>query len=811
MAIALQISSLSPEQKEFIVDKCTITTKPDIYNPSPLTLESYKVNKVDDEILIPMGMWKSFLSPSNGFPNGDSNTYPYMNPEAKYVKKLLTIETDPDRRGRDQDVIVDTALKKLQEDGSVFIGVHCGCGKCFSLGTKILMYDGTKKSVEDIQVGELIMGDDSTPRTILSTCQGEEEMYEIVPNKGESFTVNESHILTLKASGQGRIEYSKSANLHIVKWFNGTVCTSRGFKNILDAELFSQTIPHNVFDIELKDYLKLKHDAKWVLKSFWVPINYSSQPITLDPYYLGLWLGDGSEGTTEITTMDVEIVNFLKQFANQQEVRFVPSAGKQIAYHFVGFTYYSNHILTKLKKLNLIRNKHIPLNYKANSREIRLQVLAGLIDSDGYYNHGGYEIVQKRENLAYDIQDLCRSLGFACFVKPCKGCWYKGEYKESIYYRVTFSGVGLENIPVLLERKKAHPRLQIKDVLVTSFKIVPKGVGKYYGFCIDGNKRFVLGSHMVTHNTSMSIYISIILKLKTVVLCHLDIVKSQWPDEYAKFSGGSIKVQYLKGTKKMDPDADVYIIGIKKVLNIPSNDLSLIGTVIVDEAHISTVTAFTQSLLKFRPRYLIGLSATYDRNDGLHKLLYPYYGSSDNFIIRKEKKEFKVFKVQTPYEPNIKYVRKNGQRIVDWVTVIKSIEENPLRWQNVVDVIIQYPNEKIIVLCNRQAQAKGIYNLCIKYEEDAVLLIGPTKVWDKSKRITVTSFKKGGVGLNMPDLTFAIIASDTSDVRQYEGRIRTTNNIIYHFVDHYEAFEKHYKACEKWYIEKGATINVINL
>jgi superfamily II DNA or RNA helicase len=291
----------------------------------------------------------------------------------------------------------------------------------------------------------------------------------------------------------------------------------------------------------------------------------------------------------------------------------------------------------------------------------------------------------------------------------------------------------------------------------------------------------------------------------------LDVVKSQWPDEYDKFSGGSVKVQYLKGAKKMDPTADVYIVGIKKVLNIADKELSLIGTVIVDEAHISTVTAFTQSLLKFRPRYLVGLSATYDRSDGLHKLLYPYYGTPDNFIIRKEKKVFTVYKVQTPYEPRIKYVRKNGQRIVDWATVIKSIEENPLRWQNVVDVLSEYPEEKIIVMCNRQVQAKGVYALCVKNEMDAVLVIGDTKEWDKSKRIIITSFKKGGVGLNIPDLTFAIIASDTSDVRQYEGRIRTTNNIIYHFVDHYEAFEKHYKVCEKWYRDKGATIHTINI
>lgn len=810
MAIALQISSLTPEQKAFIVDKCTVVTKPDIYNPTPLTLESYKVNKVDDEILIPMGMWKHFLDPLLGFPNGEANTYPQMNPNATYTKTLLTVETDPLKRGRDQDVTMALALEKLQNDGYVFLGLNTGYGKCLAPGTKILMYNGTKKSVEDIQVGELIMGDDSTPRTILSTCTGQEEMYEIVPNKGEPFTVNESHILTLKASNQGKISFIENHNNYQVKWFDGKNCTSKCFNNIEDATIFSKTVLNNIFDISLTDYFNLTNESKHVLKSYWTDIDYLQQPITLNPYYLGLWLGDGTASKAEITTIDIEIIHFLSKFAEQENVKI--SNSKEFSYIFYGLTHHSNHVLTKLQKLNLINNKHIPLNYKANSRQIRLQVLAGLIDSDGYYNDGCYEIFQKRENLAYDIQDLCRSLGYACFVKPCKkGCWYKGQYKEGIYFRINFSGEGLEDIPVLLPRKKASPRKQIKDALVTSFKIIPKGVGTYYGFCIDGNRRFVLGSHMVTHNTGCAIYASIFLKLKTIILCHLDVVKSQWPDEYDKFSSGTVKVQYLKGNKKIDPDADVYIVGIKKVLNIADKELLNIGTVIVDEAHISTVTAFTQSLLKFRPRYLIGLSATYDRGDGLHKLLYPYYGSPDNFIIRKEKKEFTVYKVQTPYEPRIKYVRKNGQRVVDWATVIKSIEENQQRWQNVVDVIMKYPEEKMIVMCNRQAHAKGVFALCNKYEVSAALLIGDTKEWDHSKRVLVTSFKKGGVGLNIPDLTFAIIASDTSDVRQYEGRIRTTNNIIYHFVDHYEAFEKHFKICEKWYREKGATIHIVNI
>ena len=126
-------------------------------------------------------------------------------------------------------------------------------------------------------------------------------------------------------------------------------------------------------------------------------------------------------------------------------------------------------------------------------------------------------------------------------------------------------------------------------------------------------------------------------------------------------------------------------------------------------------------------------------------------------------------------------------------------------------VAIKFQNEKkLLFLCNRNVLAKGIYKLLIKQKEDAVLLIGNTTEWDMNARILVAGFK-GGVGLNDPKLTMAIIASDTKDVRQYEGRIRTTNNIIYHFVDNYEPFENHWNSCQKWYLAKGATIKILGV
>ena len=75
--------------------------------------------------------------------------------------------------------------------------VPCGRGKCNGINTPIMQYDGTIKMVQDIKVGDIIMGDDSTPRRVLSLARGEDNMYDIIHslnNKDEITTVTSSEI-----------------------------------------------------------------------------------------------------------------------------------------------------------------------------------------------------------------------------------------------------------------------------------------------------------------------------------------------------------------------------------------------------------------------------------------------------------------------------------------------------------------------------------------------------------------------------------------------------------------------------------------
>jgi hypothetical protein len=100
----------------------------------------------------------------------------------------------------------------------VFIGKR-GSGKCLGRDTPILMYDGSIKMVQDIHIGDVIMGDDSCPRNVLALSSGESEMYKVIQTKGDDYVVNENHVLSLKAESSGSIidipieEYLRLAKL----------------------------------------------------------------------------------------------------------------------------------------------------------------------------------------------------------------------------------------------------------------------------------------------------------------------------------------------------------------------------------------------------------------------------------------------------------------------------------------------------------------------------------------------------------------------------------------------------------------------
>jgi hypothetical protein len=157
-----------------------------------------------------------------------------------------------------------------------------GNGKCFAWDTPIMMYDATFKKVQDIIIGDVVMGDDSRPRNVLSLGSGEDEMYEIISNDGESYTVNSEHILCLKSFNLNKIKKINN-NKFMVSFLDKIKLNYRMFNNYNEAKIFLDNIDP-IVEITVKDYLKLPTFIKYKLKGYKVGLDFEKKEVKLNPY-----------------------------------------------------------------------------------------------------------------------------------------------------------------------------------------------------------------------------------------------------------------------------------------------------------------------------------------------------------------------------------------------------------------------------------------------------------------------------------------------------------------------------------------------
>jgi len=408
---------------------------------------------------------------TSDFKDSPQMTYDTM----EYIKEMKA-------RGNSVLVGVDTGFAELNKMTTgfgkgdlVIIAARPAMGKCLGRGTKVVMFDGTLKNVEDIEVGDELMGDDSTPRNVLSLARGREKMYWVRQNKGIDYRVNESHILSLKRSrNEGKHKHG------------------------------------DVLNISIKDYNKKSDKFHSNYKGYKVGVDFNEQHLPIEPYFLGIWLGDGTSSNVGISTQDKEIVNYLDMYAKTLNLQLTKQHNNKEKCPIYAITsgqrggYYKddNSLQTRLRNLGVLDNKHIPHSYIQNSKQNRLELLAGLLDSDGYYDKkfNVFEIIQKDKNLAKQIKFLADSLGFRVSFKTKKARIKKINYECEVY-RLRIVG-DLDTIPTKIKRKQARKLKAKRDVKHTGIKVEYDRVDDYFGFTIDGNHLFLLEDMTVTHNTS---------------------------------------------------------------------------------------------------------------------------------------------------------------------------------------------------------------------------------------------------------------------------------------------------------------------
>lgn len=358
----------------------------------------------------------------------------------------------------------------LRHNNAALDGSDTGC---HAADTEILMFSGEIKKVQDVAAGDQLMGMDSTPRTVLRTIRGRGTMVRITPVKGDPFVVNEDHILSLVQT---------------------TTHSSGAYHKFDEA----------VFDVSVWDRDITWNDTQRSLrKLFRVPADFPERPAPpIDPYFLGVLLGDGCllSHAFSVTTADQPVVEAVQAQATAwgAKITAVPRPGCQTLY--LRASRPLKDALRTLALLNTVSDtKFVPQQYLTGSRDVRKAILAGLLDTDGHLEHGGFDYISKSKRLARGVAFLARSLGLAAYVKPCrKGC-QTGVVGD--YFRVSVSG----DCDMLPMRVKIPPaRRQRKSVLRTGFQTEYLGLGDYFGFELDGDRRYLMGDFTVTHNTGKS-------------------------------------------------------------------------------------------------------------------------------------------------------------------------------------------------------------------------------------------------------------------------------------------------------------------
>ncbi len=154
---------------------------------------------------------------------------------------------------------------------------------------------------------------------------------------------------------------------------------------------------------EIVDTLTVRHGITNHAIPVTKALDLPEKDLLIDPYLLGLWLGDGHSDAGSITTMDEEVVKAVSMF---YEISNVTSgnSGKANTYSFKG-------LVTDLRSLGVLNNKHVPEDYLWGSPAQRLALLQGLMDSDGSVCNGSAEFTSTIPVLAEAVAHLLRSFG----------------------------------------------------------------------------------------------------------------------------------------------------------------------------------------------------------------------------------------------------------------------------------------------------------------------------------------------------------------------------------------------------------------
>jgi len=479
------------------------------------------------------------------------------------------------------------AIIKLLENDKFILADDMGVGKFLKNDTLIYTDLGVKKMGE-IVVGDKVIGSNGKPCNVVGVFpQGKKETYKITFNDGYSIIAGDEHLWSVSSANYSKNRKNdrlkKSLILSTKQMYEGGKIKIKGNGY------------NNQMDYEVETFYKSPNgNNKWQIPIV-KPIEfYNNVELPIDPYLLGVCLGDGhfnKNNTCVIGTHKDDFDELLGSF----ELKSI-GFNRELKEGRMPF----GKILNELELHNTrSHTKFIPNIYKYSSIEDRLAILQGLMDTDGHcmlskkgeFNGTQYTTVSER--LCDDVAEIVHTLGGICRKSYRVGAYTKNGLR--VECRISYKlNIKLSNDmnPFRLKRK-ADAYNQPKKYSVGRYIKNIEKVGEDECTCIsvDADDKLYVAEHcIVTHNTSSAIVASIEAKPnKTLIICPASL-KQNWKREIQNYTDKPI---YICEGKKYDDSANYVIINydiIKNFHSLKTKEESIIqkskfDLVIIDECH----------------------------------------------------------------------------------------------------------------------------------------------------------------------------------------------------------------------------------
>ena len=315
--------------------------------------------------------------------------------------------------------------------------------------------------------------------------------------------------------------------------------------------------------------------------------------------------------------------------------------------------------------------------------------------------------------------------------------------------------------------------------------------------------------------TVLALYIIAMLKKKTIVVVHKDFLMTQWRDRIQQFLPDARIGKIQQSTIDIE-EKDIVLAMVQSLSQkeYDSKVFSSFGLAIFDECHHLGAEIFSKSMTKVASKYMLGLSATPDRKDGLRKVFEWYIGPMVYSSQKDKNKDYIETRIYEYYDEDPVYTKKEllynkkpcMPRMIN--NICNHIPRNLF-----INKLIASEYErgrKILVLCDRREYLSRTQQWCNENISPDVAgqYVGglkPSELRDsQEKDIILGTFSMASEGMDIPKLNTIILASPKSDVVQSVGRIlrqkadiRQDHPLVIDFRDTHPNLSMFNRQCDK--------------